>query len=61
MWNAAPAQVTGQIFNKTPAIIIVQPVFQVMQTRKIIAGAFAAAVSIRFDVMQQTFRSPIRF
>src|SRR5882724_4757230 len=61
MWNAAPAQVAGQIFNKTPAIIIVEPVFQVMQPRKIIASAFAAAVSIRFDVMQQTFRSPIRF
>src|SRR5438094_10578251 len=32
-----------------------------MQPRKIIAGAFAAPVSIHLDVMQQTFRSPVRF
>src|SRR5262245_32118047 len=32
-----------------------------METRKIITSAFAAAVSVHFDVMQQTFRSPVRF
>src|SRR5437016_4059089 len=32
-----------------------------MKTRKIIAGAFTAPVSIHLDVMQQTFWSPVRF
>src|ERR1700730_2648585 len=32
-----------------------------MQTRKIIAGAFTAPVSIHLDEMQQTFWSPVRF
>src|SRR5947208_17160817 len=32
-----------------------------MQTRKIFARALAATIPVQFDVMQQAFRSPIRF
>src|SRR6266511_2700598 len=60
-WDASSAKLAVQIFYTASPIIIVQPVFQIMQTRKIIAGAFSAAVSVQLDVVQQTFRSPVRF
>jgi hypothetical protein len=60
MGDALPAELTGHIFYQTAAIIVVKPVLQVMQTRKIFASAFAAAISIHLDVMQQTLRSPVR-
>src|SRR5260370_30245734 len=61
MWNTAAAKTARQIFHQAATIIIVKPILQIMQTRKIFAGAFPAAIAVDFDVMQQTFRSPIRF
>src|SRR6266436_857271 len=59
--NTAPSEIARQIFDQTAPVIIVQPVFQIVQTRKIFARAFAAAVPIHLDVMQHTLRSPVRF
>ena len=52
MWDAAPAKLARHIFHQTAAIIIVKPVFQVMQPGKIIARALAAAIPVHFDVVQ---------
>ena len=60
MRDTLSAEIAGKIFHQPSAIVVVEPVFQVMQTREIIAGAFAAAVPIQFDVMQQTVGCPVR-
>src|SRR5947209_19001188 len=59
MRHAAPTEFARQIFNQTPAIIVVKPVFQIMQARKIFAGALAAAISILLDV--DSMRSGVQF
>src|SRR6476469_654076 len=60
MGNALPAEIAGEIVHQTSSIVVVEPIFQIMQTREIVAGAFAPAVPIQFDVMQQTVGSPVR-
>src|SRR5207248_9816341 len=49
MCNTASTQITSHILYESTPIVIVQPILQVMQPRKIIAGAFAAPVSIHLD------------
>src|SRR5213082_3022921 len=61
MRDTATAKVTRQIFDQTPAVVVVKPVLQIMKTRKIITATLAAAISIQLDVIQQAFRRPIRF
>ncbi len=61
MWNAAAAQTARQVLNKATTVIVVKPVFQIMQTREIFAGAFTAPIAVQFDIVQQAPRSPIRF
>ena len=51
MGNSAAAQAAREVFNQTAPVVIRQPIFQVMETRKIFAGAFAAAITIHLDVM----------
>src|SRR6266496_1032887 len=60
MRDTAPAEIARQIFYQTAPIIIVQPVFQIMKSRKIFAGALAAAITVQLDIMQEALRSPIR-
>src|SRR6202521_2990733 len=59
MGNTAAAQTAREVFNQTAPVVIRQPIFQVMETRKIFAGAFAAAITIDLDVMQQPLGCPI--
>ena len=59
MRHTFAAELRRQIFNQTAPVVIRQPIFQVMQTRKIFAGAFAAAITIHLDVMQQPIGCPI--
>src|SRR5215468_2947411 len=61
MRHAAPTEVACQILDQPPAVVVVKPVFQVMQTRKIFAGALTAAISILLDVIQHAFWRPVRF
>ena len=49
MRNTAPAKLTRQIFNQAATIIIVQPIFEVMQPLQVIAGALATAIPVHFD------------
>src|SRR5439155_15905512 len=51
----------GQIGNQTASVIVVEPIFEVMETREIFAGAFGVAITINLDVAQQLRRRPIRF
>src|SRR5438034_1679940 len=53
MRDTAPAEIARQIFYQTAPIIIVQPVFQIMKSRKIFAGALAAAIAIHLNVIEQ--------
>src|SRR6266404_6326534 len=59
MRNAHPAVLARKIDKQSAPIVIEQPVLEVMQARKIIAGAFAAAIAVQFDVMQQTLGRPV--
>ena len=59
MGNTAAAQTAREVFNQTAPVVIRQPIFQVMETRKILAGAFAASITIHLDVMQQPIGCPI--
>src|SRR6476620_4043671 len=52
MRHAASAKLTRHIANQAAAIIIVKPVFQVMQTGKIITRALAAAITVHLDVVE---------
>src|ERR1044071_1813410 len=61
MRNAPTAKITGHVLHQTASIVIVKPVFQVMEPRKIIAGTLTAAIAVHLDVVQQTFRRPIGF
>src|SRR5207245_10494247 len=61
MWDAAPAEVASQILYQTAAIVVAQPVFQVMQAREIFACALTAAISVQIDVIKQATRRPVRF
>src|SRR5205085_9274252 len=59
MQNTATAELPRHIFHQATAIVIVKPVFEIMQPRKVIAGALSAAIAIRFDVIQQALGNPI--
>src|SRR5437879_13536954 len=59
MRNAHPAVLARKIDNQSAPIVIEQPVLEVMQARKIFAGASAAAIAVQFDVMQQTLGRPV--
>src|SRR4029077_4185372 len=59
--NTYAAEVAGEVFDQAALLVIVQPVLEIMQPGKIFPCANAAAVAIRLDVMQQTFRSPVFF
>src|SRR5436305_5128769 len=59
--NAASTQSTREIFYQTATVVVVEPVFQIMKPRKVLSRALAAAISIEFDVIQKTFRRPVRF
>src|SRR5438552_1746883 len=61
MRDAAATEITGEIFYQTTPTIVVKPVFQIMQTRKIFASALTAAIAILLDVRQHAFRRPVRF
>src|SRR5439155_17215509 len=61
MRDAASAEVARHILDQTPAIVVVKPVLQVMQARKILTRALTAAISILLDVIQHAFRRPARF
>src|SRR4029453_9078160 len=53
MRDAATTKLARHVVNQTAAIVIVKPVFEVMQPGKIIAGALAAAISIHLDVRSE--------
>src|SRR5437867_12339970 len=61
MWDGASAEVASQILYQTAAIVVVQPVFQVMQAREIFACALTAAISAQLEVINQALRRPVRF
>ena len=50
-----------QIGNQSALVVVVEPILQIMKTRKIFARANTAAVAIELDVMQKIFRAPIFF
>src|SRR5205823_10072743 len=51
----------GQIANQTASVIVVEPIFEVMEAREIFAGAFGVSITINLDVTQQLRRCPIGF
>jgi len=53
------AEIASQIHNHSALAVIVEPVFEIMQPRKIFAGANAAAVTIELDVTKQRLGFPI--
>ena len=59
--NTAAAKGAREVLHQTAPVIVGQPVFQIMQTRKIFARADAVPITIRLDVTQQCFRRPVRF
>ena len=59
MRHARAAQTARQIFHQTAPVVIREPVFQIMEPRKIFARALPAAITIQFDVMQHLLRRPI--
>src|SRR5262249_16985921 len=61
MWNAVTAEVASHVLYETAAVVVVQPVFQVMQAREIVACALTTAISVQLDVVKQALGRPIRF
>src|SRR5262249_42739118 len=61
MWDAAPAEVASHVLYQTAAIVVVQPIFQVVQAREIFACALTAAIPVQLDVIKQAFGHPVRF
>src|ERR1700719_4523063 len=59
MRHARAAKLAGQIFHKSAPVVVVEPILQIMETRKIFAGANAAAVTVDLDIMQEIFRGPV--
>src|SRR5215469_9875233 len=47
MRDTAPAKLTSHIVNQTATIVIVKPVFQIMQPGKVIARALSAAIPVQ--------------
>ena len=58
MRHAASTEVSSHIRDQAALIVVGEPIFQIMQPREIFARAFAAAIAIKLDVMQQSFRRP---
>jgi len=46
MRNAYSAELAREVDDQSAPIVVEQPVFEVMQARKIFAGAFTAAVAV---------------
>src|ERR1017187_8046930 len=61
MRHAAATEFRCATAGRAAPIVARQPVFQIMEARKIFARALAGAITVGLDVMQETFRSPIRF
>src|SRR5437773_9553627 len=61
MRDAEATEIARQVFYQTATVIVVKPILQIMQTGKIFARTFTAAIAVEFDIVQQPFRSPIRF
>ena len=61
MRDAEAAEIARQVLYQPTTVIVVKPILQIMQTREIFASTFAAAIAVEFDIVQQPFRSPIRF
>ena len=59
MRHAHAAESARQIFDKTAPIIIRQPVFEIMEPRKIFARALTSTITIQLDVVQQPLRRPV--
>ena len=59
--HALAAKLRCQVFHQSALVVVVEPVLQIMEARKIFTGAHAATVAIGFDVMQKVFRRPVRF
>src|SRR5205814_10436460 len=59
MRNASSAQLARKIYNQSAPIVVVEPVFEVMQARKVIASAFTAAIAVELDVMEQMLGRPV--
>ena len=57
--RADAAEISREIVDQTAPIVIRQPILQIMQPRKIFAGALAAAITIELDVVQQPLRRPL--
>jgi len=52
MRHAHATKRASQISDQTAPVIVVKPIFQVMEAREIFAGAFGVAITIHLDVMQ---------
>src|SRR6266516_6283470 len=61
MRDAEAAEIARQVLYQPTTVIVVKPILQIMQTREIFASTFAAAIAVELDIVQQPFRSPIRF
>src|SRR5437773_9802954 len=61
MRDAEAAEIARQVLYQTATAIVVKPILQIMQTGKIFARTFTAAIPVDLDIVQQPFRSPIRF
>src|ERR1043166_1736659 len=61
MGHARSAQLARDIGDETALIVVVQPVFEVVQSRQIFSSANAPAIAVQFDVMQQTLWRPVFF
>jgi len=59
--NSDAAQLSSEIIDQASAVVIGEPILQVMEARQIFSSAFAAAITIQFDVMEQRFRRPVYF
>ena len=61
MRHTCAAQTPRQILDQAAPIVVREPILEVMEPRKIFAGALPAAITIQLDVMQHPLRRPILF
>src|SRR5262249_49284023 len=58
MIHTHSAKFPGEIVDQSTAIIVRQPVFKIVQTRKISPGTLSPAVTVQLDVMQKLLWRP---
>jgi hypothetical protein len=58
--RAHSTQLAGKIFYQSASIVVREPIFKVMQAGQIFAGAVAAPITIKLDIVQQRRRGPLR-